>query len=606
MRKIKLFKVTAVLACFMLSASMFAQVDPSVSVIEVGDDGVGNVGVLETLINTDVDANGKRLNPNRIYQLSAGAMYFMATGINFGSNGDTLATINIVGAEGGTKPMILRDPAEGSFSLMDVYGNINVENVYISALNFTNGEGGTIFNMRTTNVRITLDGIITENAQRGTIINNRDVRGYCSMYIKNCYFRDNSQLGNSWNHSVFTRGDNGEQIDTLWVENTTVANAGMPFFGKNNPTNFFFFNHNTIINTTKYPIWMERFKEAYITNNMFINCNYEGECQSTWETQLVGDRIMSGILNVDTVEADMWFDGKAPAQEDVIYYASNNLSFYSPYLQKYYAGGYNDVADYPLSNRTWGPGVEGTDLPIQVYAPLDMFNERALGLVAAYPKMVVEDNMDKTTDPMLKTKSIRDQAAGDEFAKFIRLNYGVGTDADYNKAVMWFGDGNPQTIPGLSGGVPSEDSEFAGMKDVTELPEDFSYDADITSKIDGNHLGALSWYPSELANYDSKEALATVRAKYGVATPVNDVLSSSSSALAKIYPNPVNDILNISSESNLKTARLYDIAGKMLKEINLNSSSSQVINIADLNKGVYMLKVETVNGATEAYKFHKN
>lgn len=606
MRKIKLFKVTAVLACFMLSASMFAQVDPSVSVIEVGDDGVGNVGVLETLINTDVDANGKRLNPNRIYQLSAGAMYFMATGINFGSNGDTLATINIVGAEGGTKPMILRDPAEGSFSLMDVYGNINVENVYISALNFTNGEGGTIFNMRTTNVRITLDGIITENAQRGTIINNRDVRGYCSMYIKNCYFRDNSQLGNSWNHSVFTRGDNGEQIDTLWVENTTVANAGMPFFGKNNPTNFFFFNHNTIINTTKYPIWMERFKEAYITNNMFINCNYEGECQSTWETQLVGDGIMSGILNVDTVEADMWFDGKAPAQEDVIYYASNNLSFYSPYLQKYYEGGYNDVADYPISNRTWGPGVEGTDLPIQVYAPLDMFNERALGLVAAYPKMVVEDNMDKTTDPMLKTKSIRDQAAGDEFAKFIRLNYGVGTDADYNKAVMWFGDGNPQTIPGLSGGVPSEDSEFAGMKDVTELPEDFSYDADITSKIDGNHLGALSWYPSELANYDSKEALATVRAKYGVATPVNDVLSSSSSALAKIYPNPVNDILNISSESNLKTARLYDIAGKMLKEINLNSSSSQVINIADLNKGVYMLKVETVNGATEAYKFHKN
>ncbi len=588
MRKIRLFKVTTALICLMLSVSVFAQVDPSVSVIEVGDDGAGNIGVLETIINGDTDVDGKRLNPNRIYQLKAGAMYFMTSGITFGSANDTLATINIVGEEGDKKPMIFRDPTEGSFALMDVYGNINVKNVYISALNFTNGEGGTVFNMRTRNVRIELDGIITENSQKGAIIVARGVKGLCSFIIKNCYFRDNSQLGNSWNHSVFERGDNGEQIDTLWVENTTVTNAGMPFFGKNNPVNFMFFNHNTIINTTKYPIWMERFKEAYITNNMFINCNYEGECQSTWETQLVGDGIRSGILNIDTVEADMWFDGNAPLQEDVKYFASNNLSFYSPYLDKYYSGGYNDVADYPISNRTWSPNVGDGDIPIQVYAPVSMFNERALGLANDWPQIIFDENIDNTTDPMLKTKSIRDQAAGDEFAKFIRANYGVGTETDWDKTKMWFGDGDPQTIPGLANGVPSEDSEFTGMKDVTELPEDFSYSADLSSKIDMNHLGALSWFPSELAAYDGDAALAQVKSYY------NNLLTPQNAATTVWDPAGNPETTGLWSEAANWTDKVAPNANKVV--FNIPDAQVSVLNVASSIKKIVM--GEGANGGT--------
>lgn len=66
-----------------------------------------------------------------------------------------------------------------------------------------------------------------------------------------------------------------------------------------------------------------------------------------------------------------------------------------------------------------------------------------------------------------------------------------------------------------------------------------------------------------------------------------------------LFPNPATDVLNI---SNLKEATpyvIYSIEGKKILTGTLNSK--QKISLANLSKGIYMLKIENM----EAMKFVK-
>ena len=598
MRKIKLLFSLALTLTMLHGNLLVAQVDPSVSIIDIAA-GAGNEGLLEATINGDVDGDGKRLNPNRIYRLEAGGIYIQNSAINFN---DSTATLNIIGAEedGKNMPMVLMQPIEGQGTFTNnVNGNLNLENVYWPAMNL-DGDGGVLFQMAGTGLRLELDNFVTENA-RSDVFALRGINGNANVYIKNSYFRDMSQLSNSWNYVVFARGDNGEPFDTLWVENTTVSNAGMPFFGKLNPTNFFYFNHNTIVNSTKYPIWMERFAEAYVTNNLFINANYEGECQSTWETQIGEDFIPTALVRFDTVESGFWTSSPddAPAQEDVKILASNNLSFFSPFLDKYYNGDWNDEGDFPISNRPWGPGVDEADLPIPVsHVRPGILEDREMALVAEWDGIKEDNNMDNV-DPMMVTKGIADQAAGDEFAKFARTNYGVAElGEEFDRQQIWFGDGNAATIPG------AESEEGGGFEDVTGLPEDFSYTSDIRSKIDGMPLGALHWWPSMMDSWDSEAGLADVM-QYYVDTVSVSVLKVEDVSRISVYPNPVHELLNISSEDKLANAIIYDITGKMRSEIQLYGVFTKSIDVSSLEKGFYIMEIHTISGQKYAHRLLK-
>ena len=65
--------------------------------------GPDNAGLLETTINNDVDADGKRLHPNRVYKLMQG-IHFQLSAINVDN---PEGTITIVGESGGKKPVIV-------------------------------------------------------------------------------------------------------------------------------------------------------------------------------------------------------------------------------------------------------------------------------------------------------------------------------------------------------------------------------------------------------------------------------------------------------------------------------------------------------------------
>jgi hypothetical protein len=76
----------------------------------------------------------------------------------------------------------------------------------------------------------------------------------------------------------------------------------------------------------------------------------------------------------------------------------------------------------------------------------------------------------------------------------------------------------------------------------------------------------------------------------------------------KIYPNPTTEkiTLEISGWQDLQTGvfKLFSLHGQLLKDYPIHSSTT-IISLSELPKGVYILKV-IINGKSEDWKIIKN
>ena len=68
-----------------------------------------------------------------------------------------------------------------------------------------------------------------------------------------------------------------------------------------------------------------------------------------------------------------------------------------------------------------------------------------------------------------------------------------------------------------------------------------------------------------------------------------------------LYPNPTQEVLNISSSNSITKIEVYDLLGKKVAS-NENASN---VNVADLGKGAYIVKVVQENGSVAAKQFIK-
>ncbi|WNB18465.1 T9SS type A sorting domain-containing protein [Marivirga arenosa] len=68
-----------------------------------------------------------------------------------------------------------------------------------------------------------------------------------------------------------------------------------------------------------------------------------------------------------------------------------------------------------------------------------------------------------------------------------------------------------------------------------------------------------------------------------------------------IFPNPAKDIIQIEYDEEVKLIQLYDVRGKILNEMNLDGSKSE-INVSQLPAGLYFIKMD---GDNQLYRFIK-
>jgi Secretion system C-terminal sorting domain len=71
----------------------------------------------------------------------------------------------------------------------------------------------------------------------------------------------------------------------------------------------------------------------------------------------------------------------------------------------------------------------------------------------------------------------------------------------------------------------------------------------------------------------------------GVAQPV--------AASFGMYPNPADEVVTLQQLTGFEggVARIYDLTGKLMMQVNLGASVNREINVAQLSRGVYMVKV---------------
>ena len=65
-----------------------------------------------------------------------------------------------------------------------------------------------------------------------------------------------------------------------------------------------------------------------------------------------------------------------------------------------------------------------------------------------------------------------------------------------------------------------------------------------------------------------------------------------------IYPNPAQHTLYIQSSETIEQVNIYDISGRMLLTREFISLPNQGIDVSNLAKGIYLVKVRTATGET--------
>lgn len=63
----------------------------------------------------------------------------------------------------------------------------------------------------------------------------------------------------------------------------------------------------------------------------------------------------------------------------------------------------------------------------------------------------------------------------------------------------------------------------------------------------------------------------------------------------QIHPTFVNDILTIDSEIALERVFIFNVSGKLVKEVTLKHSLKEEVNMDDLNDGIYFIRIHTMD-----------
>ena len=529
--------------------------------------GQSNAGLMETTINADTLADGTRANPDRIYRLLAG-LHFQQSDINVDN---PTGTLTIVGEEGGKKPVVI-PIATGDVAPLGnvVNGSLHLANVHWQGRSDQNAGAFSIFTLNGTDRRLTVEDGLFEFAQHNWFFGNNVSQGLV-MEFRNNYFRDLFWDDQWWASRVF---EAKVPIDTLIFENNTVSGSGMALLQQEAACNFALVNHNTFINNHAYVLLNNYYYEAYFTNNLFYNGMIKGE-----DATVIGvepDKIPCSILGLDTITASILLPTYMGDENGVLapyndignykVYTADNIYFNQSVLDSYYGGSYNDIfTDAPVSYVNWGTADPALgDPPYRVEVPTPWMNSRAIALYADHDNLVEENNT-LDTDPGLNTEAMSTSDA-DNFAIWNRIRYEVAAETNTpDMSGYFFGDNDPTTIPGTE----TEDGD--GITDFTDLIEDFSYTATMTSNSDGHSVGALHW-TDEIDNFDSEVSLAAIKAAYATALSTDDdvVGIPSTYNLEQNYPNPFNPETSIKymlPSSGQVKIQVFDIGGRLVNTL---------------------------------------
>jgi len=88
-------------------------------------------------------------------------------------------------------------------------------------------------------------------------------------------------------------------------------------------------------------------------------------------------------------------------------------------------------------------------------------------------------------------------------------------------------------------------------------------------------------------------------------TPTPQSVNENNLMQANLYPNPAKDFIMISTNENIANVKIYDMQGKVVKQLVISAEQEIKINVNDLANGIYSVVALSNNGKVFNSKFAK-
>ncbi len=440
-------------------------------------DSQGNLAV-DTLYNTimgDTLSNGTRKNLNRVYLLQKGGEYWNDLTIKNQDRFGNSFALRLVGETPdptkvlGNPPTLQLLSTNGQTHILQGYGDVYFKNLYIIECDEVGNQSKyyQTIEFDAGNTHCVFDSCIFERANFATVAyttKNNDIT------FTNCVFRNLVEypMTQEWTgRGISCWADQ----DSVIVENCTFFNVGMCALQiEGGAAKYVRFNHNTLVDVghginSGYsgPWW----REAYFTNNLFINQYWHGESNLEYSLVLNPSRYWGPLSGMFTI-------GPLPAQYGADLGRRIAFSYNAGYLASYFTSHYGDsVRAQPFTNAY-------TDSFFNAYSPANggqmvNLNNVTLGAYPQFPAAVVDS---------------LNALAPVQWTSIVDVRDAIANPPSY------FYDYNPVTATVFT-------------NPTWPLPESFTYsDASLMSgkTSDNLPLGDLRWFPSSLSTFNANKA----------------------------------------------------------------------------------------------------
>ena len=276
----------------------------------------------------DTLANGGRVDNNRVYVLTRGERYIntrpiIANGYHLRITGQPMSA---AGKDPGPAVVQL---APDSLRLLHgdrvtdriivSGGDLTLSNVWVLSWIASGAQLWEPITEEKDSTRVNIDHCIFE-WQEGPALH---LSGrWTSVFLTNNLFRNAIYKDEWWAGRVvyFT-----SPADTLVEINNTLENVGFGLIQSQGiGLNYYFCDHNTVVNCAKF-CWLESYyRNAYIANNLLVNSHFTGERMKDRKYQDPGTLLYGQTINIDTLKTP----GRRITPEEAIrVYGSDAVQF---------------------------------------------------------------------------------------------------------------------------------------------------------------------------------------------------------------------------------------------------------------------------------------
>lgn len=459
-----------------------AQTAGDTLVVNWAKDGIPDLNALRNTILSDTTTGGKRKSDKRVYKLLRGGYYFLTETLENKS-----FHLNIVGEKG--KPAAFQNPpvlqllnrTDGSNAgrLLDAQGDVTLKNLILNGRTDLGNQPYETIRFNAPNASITLDNCILEHAEWGIL----------AVYGKNANITvTNSKFRNLISHTQPWGGRGISvwvDVASIYFENNTFLNiGGFPIQVEGGAANYFWFNHNTLVNIGRNAILGAWWREAYVANNLIVNGFWHGEDKDNFTTDRLAqpDLYYAGMFSIEPLPSAYGLD----IQRKIA--LVRNATYRDPIFTSYYASTSGDA--FPLR-------------------PQPLMNARTKSFFDTWDNMVEEKNTDGTDPAFVKAPPADVLNKAVQFIKDLRSGSSTPT--------LWYWE------PGRTDPKDNITTEWP-------LPENLAYtNASLKVAANGNlPLGDLNWFPTELKTFQAQQKTleAELKALIGAGITVKQVGSS--------------------------------------------------------------------------------